>query len=96
MAVHRACGTRDPIPYPRLECDDNFAGKRAEQVDNKNIVNSFYKFTILIFIHRKCHTQKTLMKRKTPNHGKDYSILVLYRALDIKYSVLTHKHQMTV
>ena len=34
MAVHRACGTRDPIPYPRLECDDNFAGKRAEQVYN--------------------------------------------------------------
>ena len=95
MAVHRACGTRDPIPYPRLESDDNFAGKRAEQVDNKKLVNKFQIY-YLIYIHRKCHTQKTLMKRKTPNHGKDYSILVLYRALDIKYSVLTHKHQMTV
>ena len=32
MAVHRAVGTRDPIPYPRLECDDNFVGKRDTQV----------------------------------------------------------------
>jgi hypothetical protein len=28
MAVHRAVGMRDPIPYPRLECDDDFVGKR--------------------------------------------------------------------
>lgn len=32
MAVHRACGTRDPIPYPRYESDDNFVGKRSVQV----------------------------------------------------------------
>ena len=32
MAVHRACGTRDPFPYPQLENDDIFFGKRATQV----------------------------------------------------------------
>lgn len=38
MAVHRAVGLRDPIPYPRLECDENFVGKRDTQVKNKNSV----------------------------------------------------------
>ena len=35
MAVHRAIGTRDPYPYPRLECDENFVGKRASQVNRR-------------------------------------------------------------
>ncbi len=35
MAVHRACGLRDPISYPRLESDDNFLGKRATEVKIK-------------------------------------------------------------
>ena len=34
MAVHRASGTRDPIPYPRLENDDNFVAIRATKVKN--------------------------------------------------------------
>jgi hypothetical protein len=32
MAVHRANGTRDPFPYPRLENDDKFVGSRATKV----------------------------------------------------------------
>ena len=32
MAVNRAIGTRDPLPYPRLENDDNFVGTRASKV----------------------------------------------------------------
>jgi hypothetical protein len=35
MAVHRAVGTRDPISYPRLECDENFVGKRATNVSQR-------------------------------------------------------------
>lgn len=31
MAVHRACGTRDPFPYPAFESDDAFVGRRATQ-----------------------------------------------------------------
>ena len=32
MAVHRAIGTRDPFPYPHLENDNDFAGKKSYQV----------------------------------------------------------------
>lgn len=32
MAVHRAIGGRDPLPYPKLESDDNFIGRKDLQV----------------------------------------------------------------
>ena len=40
MAVHRAVGLRDPIPYPRLESDDNFIGKRETEVSL--LINVYY------------------------------------------------------
>lgn len=33
MAVHRSLGGRDPLSYPRLECDDDYLGKREIQVN---------------------------------------------------------------
>ena len=43
MAVHRAIGGRDPLPYPRLESDESFVGKRASKVNNNINKNSYIK-----------------------------------------------------
>jgi hypothetical protein len=42
MAVHRACGIRDPYPYPQYESDEKFFGKRATQVYFLIILHFFF------------------------------------------------------
>lgn len=41
MAVHRSIGGRDPLSYPKLECDDSFIGKREIRVN-------LYYFCLLV------------------------------------------------
>lgn len=54
MAVHRAIGTRDPFPYPHLENDNDFAGKKSYQVIlmQRFILFGFYEDVFVQGFHK--------------------------------------------
>lgn len=94
MAVHRSIGGRDPLPYPKLECDDSFIGKREIRV------NLLFLFVCekknYFVVNRNCRSQQALQMISIVNHGSVYSIQTLYLVQDIKCLTWTLKHQMIV